>query len=119
MTNQNLKKFLVLYLVPPAIIEGWAKTNPETRKAAEDKMRGEWGTWMRDHAAMIISTEVGGSTKRISPQGISATKNDILLFSFIEADSHEAAAQAFENHPHLQIPESTIEVMEVKQMGGG
>ena len=31
--------------------------------------------------------------------------------------SHEAAAKAFENHPHLQIPQSSIEVMYV-EMGG-
>jgi hypothetical protein len=36
----------------------------------------------------------------------------------VEADSHEAAAKAFENHPHLQIPQSSIQVMEIKAMGG-
>ena len=40
------------------------------------------------------------------------------LYSFVEAESHEAAAKAFENHPHLQIPQSSIEIMYVRPMGG-
>jgi hypothetical protein len=49
--------------------------------------------------------------------GVSDTKNDIVLYSLVEAESHEAAAKSFENHPHLQIPQSSIEVMEVRSMG--
>ena len=67
---------------------------------------------------MILSTNVGGKTKRITSSGVSDTKNDIVLYSIIEAESHEAAAKSFEDHPHLQIPESSIEVMEIRPMGG-
>jgi len=118
MTTSNKKKFLALYLVPASVIEDWSKTDPEKRKAPEEKMREEWNKWMDDHADMIISTEVGGKTKRVSLNGTSDVKNDIMLYAFVEAESHEDAAKAFENHPHLQIPQSTIEIMEVRPMGG-
>jgi hypothetical protein len=118
MTDSNTKKFLVLYLVPASVMADWAKTDPETRKPAEQKMQAEWGKWMSDHGKMIISTEAGGKTKRVTASGVADTKNDIILCSFIEAESHEAAAKAFENHPHLQIPQSSIEVMYVRPMGG-
>ena len=42
-----------------------------------------------------------------------------MLHAFVEAESHEAAAKLFEHHPHLQIPQSSIEVMEVRPMTGG
>jgi hypothetical protein len=67
---------------------------------------------------MITDTGVSGKTKRVSSNGTSDAKKDIILYSFVEAESHEAAANAFENHPHLQIPQSTIEVMEARPMGG-
>ena len=67
---------------------------------------------------MITDTAVGGKTKLVSTSGVSDTKNDIHLYSFVEAESHEAAAKAFEGHPHLQIPQSSIEVMEVRSMTG-
>jgi len=73
--------------------------------------------WIGDHAKLITLTEAGGKTKRVTASGVSDTKNDIMLYSFVEAESHEAAAKAFENHPHLQIPQSSIEVMEVRPLG--
>jgi hypothetical protein len=50
---------------------------------------------------------------------ISDIRNDVMLYAFVEAESHEAAAHMFEQHPHLQIPQSSIEVMEVRPMTGG
>lgn len=82
------------------------------------KMMEAWGKWMSEHADMIISTEAGGKTKRVTASGVSDTKNDIILCSFAEAESHEAAAKAFEDHPHLQIPRSSIEVMYVSRVIG-
>ena len=91
---------------------------PPGGRPLSKKMQGEWKKWMSDHAKMITDTGVGGKTKRVSSNGTSDAKNDIILYSFVEAESHEAAAKAFENHPHLQIPQSTIEVMEARPMGG-
>jgi hypothetical protein len=67
---------------------------------------------------MIVSTEAGGKTKRVTASGVSDTKSDIILCSFVEAESHDAAAKIFENHPHLQIPQSSIEIMSVRPMSG-
>jgi hypothetical protein len=77
-----------------------------------------WNKWMSDHGKMITDTGVGGKTKCVSSGGTADTKNDIMLYSFVEAESHEAAAKSFENHPHLQIPQSSIEVMEIRPMTG-
>jgi hypothetical protein len=117
MTDATTKKFIVLYLAPASVLADWAKTDPEIRKATEQKMQAEWRKWMGDHAKMILLTEAGGKTKRVTASGISDTKNDIMLYSFVEAESHEAAAKLFEHHPHLQIPQSSIEVMEARALG--
>jgi hypothetical protein len=117
MSNAIQKKFLVLYLVPVSVMEDWSTTDPKEKKSAEEKLRGEWQKWMGSHEKMIISTDAGGKTKRVTSGGVSNTKNDIILYSVVEAESHEAAAKAFENHPHLQIPQSSVEVMEIRPMG--
>jgi hypothetical protein len=67
---------------------------------------------------MITLTEAAGKTKDVSATGIADSKNDILLYSIVEADSHDTAAKAFADHPHLAIPQSSIQVMEVRPMGG-
>lgn len=81
-------------------------------------MRGEWDMCLADHANVIQITEAGGKTKRVSSDGVSDTKNDIVLYSIVEAESHKTAAKLFENHPHLQITQSSIEVMEIRPMTG-
>ena len=74
--------------------------------------------WSAAHADMILSTEVGGSTKQATAQGLSNMRNDIVLFSMAQGASHEAVAQAYQSQPHLQIHNASIQVMEVKPMGG-
>ena len=114
-----MKKFLVTYLAPASVIDDWKKTAPEQRKEAEDKMQGEWKKWMSDHAKMFVDKGAGvGKTKRVTARGTSDTRNDIMLYTVVEADSHDAAAKTFEGHPHLQIPQSSIEVMEINPLSG-
>jgi len=116
MTTSTLKKFLILYLVPTDVMAEWAKTDPATRKSAEEKMRAEWGRWMGEHAKMITVTEAAGKTKAVTAAGIGDIKNEIMLYSIVEAATHESAAKAFASHPHLTIPQSSIQVMEVRAM---
>jgi hypothetical protein len=114
-----MKKFLVTYLAPAAVIADWKKTEPAKRKEAEEKMQAEWRKWMSDHTTMFVDRGAGvGKTRRVTAQGTSDTKNEIMLYAIVEAESHEAAAKTFEGHPHLQIPQSSIEVMEIHSLPG-
>ena len=109
-----MKKFLALYLAPAHVLDAWMKTDPQTRKAGEEKMQQEWKAWMGAHAKMFVDMGTGvGKTKRVTGQTVSDTRNDIMLYSIVEAESHEAAAKSFVGHPHFQIPEATIDIMEL------
>jgi hypothetical protein len=118
MTSPDSKKFIVMYLIPTAVMDDWVKTDPETRTAAEQKLKGEWDVWMGEHAKMFLDTNAAGKTKLVTASGVSDSRNDIVLYSIVEAASHEEAAKSFENHPHLQIPQSSIQVMEIRPMSG-
>ena len=114
-----MKRFLVTYLVPASVMATWKNTDPAQRKEAQTKMQAQWKEWMTDNAKMFVDKGAGvGKTKLVNTQGTSDTKNDIMLYSFVEAESHEAAAKSFEGHPHLQIPQSSIEVMEIHSLQG-
>lgn len=114
-----MNKFLVMYLAPASVIEEWKKTDPDKRKAAEEEMQGKWKKWMSDHAKVFVDMGAGaGKTKRVTAQGISDTKNDIMLYSIVQAESHEAAAKIFEGHPHFGIPQSSIEIMAINPLHG-
>ena len=112
-----MKRFLVLYLAPSSVLADWAKTDPTQRRAAEEKMQAEWQRWMKAHERLLTDKGAGvGKTKRVTAKGLSDAKNDIMLYAIVEAESHEAAAKTFEGHPHLQIPQSSIEVMEISPL---
>jgi hypothetical protein len=113
-----MKKFLVLYLAPASVIDDWKKTEPAKRKEAEEAMQRDWKTWMGDHKKMFVDAGAGvGKTKRVAAL-VSDTRNDIMLYAIVQADSHDAAAKAFEGHPHLTIPQSSIEIMELNPLSG-
>jgi hypothetical protein len=115
MTSPDKKKFIVMYLIPTAVMDDWKKIDPEKRKSEEEKLMAEW---TKDHAGMILDTNAGGKTKLVTASGVSDFRNDIVLYSIVEAASHEEATKSFENHPHLQIPQSSIQVMEIRPMSG-
>ena len=106
-----MQKFIVLYKVPVAMLEEWMKKPEAERKTEEEKMKTEWGAWMKEHGSALKETAGAGKTKRVTKEGVVDTKNDIMLFSLVEGESHEAVAEMFKDHPHFGIPESSIEVM--------
>ena len=78
-------------------------------------MQTEWNGWMAAHASVITETAGVGKPKRITKEGVTDTRNDIMMYSFIEAESLEAAAALFTDHPHFGIPGGWIEVMSVNK----
>jgi len=108
-------KFLVMYQMPHAGLDGWMKLPEDERKAQEQQMQSEWNAWMAAHKPSIIETAGVGKPKRITSTGIEDSRNDIMMYSFIEAESLDVAAQLFEDHPHFGIPNGWIEVMSVNK----
>ena len=77
------------------------------------KLSGRLGS---GHAVRLEVLDGGGplgKTKRISAQGIADTRNDVAAYVIVRAESHEAAARMFENHPHFSLfPGEAVEIME-------
>ncbi len=111
-----MQKFIVLFLAPAAVIAEWMQLDPSVRAADEKKMREEWDAWMAAHTHLIKETQAAGATKRITVAGVTDEKNDLMLYSIVKAESHEAAAAAFVGHPHFEIPQATIEVLPIRPL---
>jgi hypothetical protein len=79
-----------------------------------------WGRWIAEHASLIhdYGTPLG-KTKRVSANGIIDAENRIVGYVIVKAESHEAAAKIFEEHPHFSVfPGDSVEVMECLAMPG-
>ncbi len=113
-----MKYFNALYMMPVEGLTAWMSLPEEERKAQEEELKGKWDMWLKEHSTAIKNTISLGKTKRVSTNGIEDTKNGLMLSSYVEAESLEAAAEIFKGHPHLEIPGATIEVMETTQLAG-
>src|ERR1022692_1254543 len=63
-----------------------------------------WKAWAEKHQAAIVG--MGGplgKTKKVTQRGTEDTSNEMGAYMVVRADSHEAAAKLFENHPHFMI----------------
>ena len=79
-----------------------------------------WKSWVEKHQGAIVA--MGGplgKTKKITQRGIEDISNDLGAFTVVRAESNEAAAKLFENHPHFTIfPGEAVEVMPVLPIPG-
>ena len=113
-----MKKFLVLYNAKGATFEKMMKNaTPEMRDAS---MQG-WMKWMGDNKDSIVDPGAPvGKTKRIDAKGTTDVKNAVGGYSVIQAATHAQAAKLFKkSHPHLQMPGTWVELVEIMPMPGG
>ena len=117
-----MKKFMAIYMGSPQARQAsaWDKMDEATRRDREAAGMKAWGDWMTTHQANIV--EQGGplgKTKRASPEGISDFRNNMTGYVVVQAQSHEAAAKLFEDHPHFTIfPGDSVEIMECLPIPG-
>ena len=79
-----------------------------------------WHKWMADHAGAVVQTGGPlGKTKKTGKDGVSDISNRMTGYVVVQAESHQAAAQMFLNHPHFSIfPGDSVEVMECLPIPG-
>jgi hypothetical protein len=116
----RMKRFVAIYLGSASALAQWKATDDQKRKEQEKAGMDAWMKWAKEHEASIV--DLGsplGKTKRIDANGISDTKNEITAYTIIQAESQEAAAELFANHPHFMIfPGESVEVMECLPIPG-
>ena len=117
-----MKNFLAIYVGSAASRKrsDWDKLDEATRKDRMNAGLKAWGNWMDTHKASIVVTGAPlGKTKRTSSDGVADTRNDMTGYIVVQAESHEAAARMFENHPHFTMfPGDSVEIMECLPIPG-
>jgi hypothetical protein len=111
-----MKYFTAIYMMPVEGLTMWMGKPEAERKTQEDELKAEWDAWLAAHKGSVLNTIALGKTKRVSASGVEDTKNGFMLSSYVQADSLEAAAEIFKDHPHLKIPQATIEIMETNNL---
>ncbi|HKE96391.1 MAG TPA: hypothetical protein VKB34_18935 [Povalibacter sp.] len=115
-----MKKFLAIYTGTPASLEKWQALDDAQRKEREARGMKAWGDWMTKHQSVVVDTGGPlGKTRRTSAQGVQDIRNNMSGYVIVQAESQDAAARLFENHPHFTIfPGDGVEVMECLPIPG-
>lgn len=120
MGTQN--HYLAVFLGGPASprMAAWnALSEAEKQKKTQEGI-ALWRAWVEKHYQSIVT--MGGplgKTKKVTATGIEDLSNAMTAFTVVQADSAEAAAKLFENHPHFaHFPGESIEVMPVMPIPG-
>lgn len=115
-----MKKFLAIYIGTATALEKarWNQLDEAQRKAREAEGMSAWMEWGKKHAAAILDQGAPlGKTKRVSPEGIDEIRNVMVGYVLLQAESHDAAAKMFEEHPHFSVfPGDSVEIMECLPM---
>jgi len=101
-------------------MQAWMALPEAQRRAKEQEGMAAWKSWMeKHHAAVVGGGGPLGKTKQITERGVDDVSNEMGAFMVVRAESHEAAAKLFENHPHFVIfPGESVEVMPVLPIPG-
>ncbi len=117
-----MKKFLAIYIGTPSAMEksGWNKLDARKRKEREASGIKAWMEWGKARKAAILDQgNPLGKTRRADSQGIADARNHMTGYVIVQAESHEAAAKMFADHPHFTIfPGDSVEIMECLPLPG-
>lgn len=116
----EVKTFLAVYLgnAESARMKAWNALDKAEQDARSRDAMQAWQAWAERNAEAIVETGAPlGKTKRADGSGLQDVVNELAAYTVVRADSHEAAARLFVDHPHFSIfPGSGVEIMEILPM---
>ena len=109
-----MKKFMAIYLGSPAALSKWERLSDAERKERQAAGMKAWSDWMVKNSGNIVDSGGPlGKTKRADAKGVGDVRNDMAAYVIVQAETHEAAAKLFVNHPHFTVfPGEAVEIME-------
>lgn len=108
-----MPRFLAVYTMKP---EDFASFRSLT-KAEQDAINAEgvrqWAAWEERNAACILDRGgMVGKTTRVAKHGVTEARNPFCGYLVVEAETADAAARLFLDHPHLTVfPGDGVDIM--------
>ena len=105
--------FLAVYTMTRADLAKFRAMPKADQDAVDARGLPEWEEWDKRHAASIVNHGgMVGKTVRVTRDGIGPGVNDFCGYVIVEAESAEAAARLFQDHPHLTVfPGDGVDIM--------
>jgi hypothetical protein len=110
-----MTKFLVLYRAPASALEQMAGATPEQAQAGMDA----WMAWAGKAGDAIVDLGAPlAPAAQLGDGSPAAGPAQNCGFSVLQAESTDAVTAVLDGHPHLQMPGSSIEILEFLAIPG-
>lgn len=111
-----MKRYMVVYHAPAAVMEQMARLTPEQARAGMNA----WQQWAgRCGPALVDLGTPLANGRSVTPGGVTASKREVCGYSMLQAASLDDAVRLVKDHPHFQMPgQCTIEVHEALPLPG-
>lgn len=110
-----MKKFLVLYMAPMSGADQMQNGDPEQMKGTLEA----WTAWYTKAGSAVVDPGAPlGTTEHVGENEHPNADVHVSGYTIIQAEDMDAAKAMLELHPHLSMPHSCIEVLEMMPMPG-
>ncbi|RLL71575.1 hypothetical protein D8666_20045 [Ochrobactrum soli] len=108
-----MPRFLAVYTINSEDLASFRRLSKAEQDAVDAKGIAQWMAWEERNAAVILDRGgMVGKTTRVTRQGIAEAKNPFCGYLVVDAETADAAAKLFQDHPHITVfPGDGIDIM--------
>jgi hypothetical protein len=108
-----MPRFLAVYTIKPEDVASFRRLPKAEQDAIDATGVGKWAAWEERNAAAILDRGgMVGKTTRITRDGVVDAVNPFCGYLVVEADTADAAARLFQDHPHITVfPGDGVDIM--------
>jgi hypothetical protein len=110
-----MARFMVLYRSPFSAEEQMANADQAQAQAGMDA----WMAWAKEAGEAVVDLGMPlGRGRHIDSSQAAASDADVAGYSILEGDSLDDVVRLLQQHPHLMVPENSVDVLPILAMPG-
>jgi hypothetical protein len=110
-----MAKFLVWYRSEFSAEEQMANADPAQLQAGMDA----WMAWAKEAGEAVVDLGTPlGEGRHLDGSRVAPSDSDAAGYSILQADSLDDVVKLLERHPHLTVPENSLDVLPMLAMPG-
>jgi hypothetical protein len=110
-----MARFMVLYRSTFSAEEQMANADPAQAQAGMDA----WMTWAKEAGEAVVDLGLPlGTGRHLDGARVTPGDTGVAGYSILQADSLDEVVALLQRHPHLTVPENTIDVLPLLSMPG-
>ena len=108
-----MPRFLAVYTMKPEDLASFRSLPKAEQDAIDAQGVRQWAAWEERNAANILDRGgMVGKTTRVTKHGVTEARNPFCGYLVVEAETADAAARLFLDHPHLTVfPGDGVDIM--------